>query len=185
MSDIKKGLRKKIVLGIDLDGTVAKWQLGTPFDALFEKDYYANLEPEEGLISNIKYSFDEGLIEPVVISAYFTEVPYPKEDKIKWCKKHLPFVENIILVPYGQNKMEYAKKNGLKINNNFVMIEDFTQSLNDVVNAGGIGVKFMNGINGTNGTWNGYKLYKAGLDHYDWLLSSYLEQIVRLKPKNF
>lgn len=173
---------KKIILGIDLDGTVAKWRKGAYPEELLEKGYFRTLTPEEGLIRNIKQANDEGIIIPIVISAYMTESRYAEKEKKDWVRENLPFVEHVILTPCGKNKIEYARPslNGL-INSNFVMLEDYTPALNDVVATGGKAIKFMNGINGTNGTWQGYKLYKDAVDRYDWFLTVFLKQIMKNK----
>ena len=169
----------KYHLIIDLDGTVAQWATAEKsFEELLQPGYFYQLMPEYKLIKGIEelLSFNHDF-DGYVLSAYFTDTPYPLEDKKKWVSTWLQFVpkEKCIYVPYGENKAEFfEKETGIKIDKNCIMLEDYTPALNDFVAAGGTGIKFMNGINGTKGTWKGPKLFKEDIQRKKYALRSLL-----------
>ena len=56
---------------------------------------------------------------------------------------------------YGDQKSKYIPNN---INSNDYLIDDYTKNLIDWKQSGGTGIKFLNGINHTNKTWQGLLL---------------------------
>lgn len=140
---------------VDMDGTLAKWN-NVEFEQLFEQGYYRNLKPNMDIVNEVNklISMNKDIY---VLSAYLTESNYAKEEKKLWLKQYLPELkeENQIFVPYGTNKAEYLKKNYSPINNSDYLIDDYTNNLLEWKEYGGIGVKYLNGINHTRGTWKG------------------------------
>ena len=64
-----------------------------------------------------------------------------------------------IFVPYGTDKGEYLKSIGFNPNGSDILLDDFTPNLRTWH---GVGVKLLNGINGTHGTWTGYVVNGKG-----------------------
>ena len=60
-----------------------------------------------------------------------------------------------IFVPYGRNKKEFVTK---EIGGSAFLVDDFTKNLKEFEDGedGFYGIKFLNGINGKKGTWDGY-----------------------------
>lgn len=140
---------------VDMDGTLAKWN-NVEFEQLFEKGYYRNLEPNEYLLNNVNNLIRQGE-DIYILSAYLTESDYAKKEKQEWVKQYLPELpeEKQIFVPYGTNKAEYLKEHYSPITNEDYLIDDYTKNLLEWKEYGGTGVKYLNGINHTKGTWKG------------------------------
>lgn len=60
-----------------------------------------------------------------------------------------------IFVKYNDNKKDYIDGG---ITSSDYLIDDYTKNLIDWKNAGGTGIKYLNGINHTNKTWEGFLL---------------------------
>lgn len=63
-------------------------------------------------------------------------------DKVNWCKEHLPSLpsENVIIVPYHENKVDYLKSD-IRTS---VLLDDYKENLKEWHNLGGYAVKFGN-----------------------------------------
>lgn len=145
---------------VDMDGTLAKWN-NVEFEQLFEEGYYRNLEPNQELLNEVNSLISQG--ENVyILSAYLTESEYAKKEKQEWVKQYLPELkeEKQIFVPYGTNKAEYLKEHYSPITNEDYLVDDYTKNLLEWKTYGGIGVKYLNGINHTRGTWQGLMIYE-------------------------
>lgn len=168
---------------VDMDGTLAKWN-NVEFEQLFEEGYFRNLEPNVDIVNEVRELIRQG--ENVyVLSCYLTESNYAKEEKQQWLKQYLPQLHNEkqIFVPFGTNKAEYLKEHYSPITNEDYLVDDYTQNLLEWKQYGGIGVKYLNGINHTRGTWQGLRVADAqempGASSLNELLLS-----EKLKPYN-
>jgi 5'(3')-deoxyribonucleotidase len=74
-------------------------------------------------------------------------------DKLFWIYDHLPLLkhENIIFVRGGDKKKAYAEANA-------VLIDDYSENLLQWEEAGGVGIKLINGRNGSGKKWKGKTL---------------------------
>ena len=151
---------------VDMDGTLAKWN-NVEFEELFEEGYYRNLEPNENILNEVNHLIRQGE-DVYILSAYLTESDYAKKEKQEWVKQHLPQLpqEKQIFVPYGTNKAEYLKEHYSPITNQDYLIDDYTKNLLEWKEFGGIGVKYLNGINHTKATWQGLMIYEK-TPHYN------------------
>lgn len=140
---------------VDMDGTLAKWN-NVEFEQLFEKGYYRNLEPDMEILNEVNNLIRQGE-DVYILSAYLTESDYAKNEKQEWVKQYLPELpeEKQIFVPYGTNKAKYLKEHYSPITNTDYLIDDYTKNLQEWKEYGGIGVKYLNGINHTKRTWQG------------------------------
>ena len=150
---------------IDMDGVIAKWNPVATYDELLAKGYYRDREPDFTILNEVKDLVKKG--ENVfILSKVLTESDFAKNEKTEWCHENLPEIpdDHLIFVPYEKSKAEYFNELGLTpITKNDYLIDDFSKNLFDWEKSGGIGVKYMNGINGTKGTWTGAKLYDLPL----------------------
>lgn len=162
---------------VDMDGTLAKWN-NVEFEQLFEEGYYRNLEPNKELLNEVNDLIRLGE-DVYILSAYLTESKYAKKEKEEWVKQYLPELkeEKQIFVPYGTNKAEYLKEHYSPITNKDYLVDDYTKNLLEWKEMGGIGIKYLNGINHTKGTWNGIMIN----EHYsekNKKLSSTLKMLI-------
>lgn len=150
-------------LFIDMDGVVAKWGTITSQNDLYSEGYFLNCIPEDTLIEEIKLLIKSGI--KVYPTTHFLDSKYAYNEKRMWLKKHISAIpeSNYILVPYGRDKAEFINRlsNFEKINSNDILLDDHSPNLFSWERAGGTGIKFMNGINGNNGTWKGRKIGKS------------------------
>ena len=75
-----------------------------------------------------------------------------KRGKLNWIKKVGLDSIPVTFIPYGADKSEYLPRERWTRN---ILLDDYTQNLREWQRSGNIGVKYLNGINGTNGTWKG------------------------------
>lgn len=142
---------------IDMDGTLAKWNRVDYFERLYEEGYYKNLLPMNNVVEAVRKLIDEG--EDVYsLSAYLTDSKYALDEKNEWLNEHLPEIDHKhrIFVPYGADKSQFIE-NG--INENDYLLDDYTQNLLQWEQSNGTGVKLLNDINHTKGTWQGLFVY--------------------------
>lgn len=165
-------------LFIDMDGTLARWN-NVEFEQLFEKGYYRNLEPNRDILGDVRQLVHTGY-DVYILSCVLPESKYALEEKRQWLKEHLSELpeEKYIFVPFGQNKAEYLRENYSPITKSDYLLDDYTQNLLEWRELGGTGVKYLNGINHTRGTWDGDMIYQSrlGLDH-EQTLAAYAENI--------
>lgn len=140
---------------VDMDGTLAKWNNVSTKD-LYEKGYYRNLEPNQNLINEIKRLIDDRE-DVYILSSFLSDSEYALVEKNLWLDEHLPEIscDKRIFVHYGDNKKDYIINGVTALD---YLIDDYTKNLLDWKEAGGTGIKFLNGINHTRKTWKGFLL---------------------------
>ena len=142
-------MNKNIKLYIDMDGCIAKWNTESSIEETFEPGYFANLEPEEGLITAVKLLSDE--YDVSILSAVYQD-NHSIGDKLAWLKKNGLGHLEIIFVPYGESKQKYIDHEYTSI-----LIDDYSKNLEEwVMTKNCYGIKFLNGINATKGQWTGF-----------------------------
>lgn len=145
---------------VDMDGTLAKWN-NVEFEQLFEQGYYRNLEPNNDILSDVNRLIHEGK-DVYILSCVLPESKYALEEKKEWLKEYVPDLpeDKYIFVPYGQNKADYLKKHYSPITNSDYLVDDYTKNLQEWKDYGGVGIKYLNGINHTRGTWKGLMVHE-------------------------
>lgn len=142
---------------VDMDGTLAEWRTDLRSEEeLFEKGYFLNLRDNPGIVEAVKGLLENRNCEVYILSHYLEESLYAKAEKEEWLRRYLPELgnENIVFVPYGREKALYAGSEGA-LTKDDILLDDYSKNLFEWENAGGRGIKFMNGVNGTKGTWKG------------------------------
>lgn len=140
---------------IDMDGVLAKFSHVSSEEQLYEQGYFANLAPVPTVIDNVKqYMAEHTDSEVHILSAYLKDSPYALQEKNQWLDKYLPEIDaaHRIFCPCGEPKSQYIKHG---IRDTDILLDDYTKNLLDWKAQGGIGVKLLNGINHTQGTWKG------------------------------
>lgn len=147
----------KIKLFVDLDGTLAEWRAAAGYEELFREGYFATLETHASVVEAFKMLCESGTVEPYILSAYLTESKYALREKNLWVSQHVPFVdsEHRLFVPQGIPKPDYVAALLGNIDSRCVLLDDYSRNLHEWCGAGGIGIKLLNGSNGTVGTWKG------------------------------
>ena len=143
---------KNIRFYFDMDGVLAKWR-NVSIEETYQKGYFAKLTPEFCIVDAVRAIYDMGY-DVSILSAVYQD-GHSVNDKISWLKENGLGGIPGIFVPYGEKKADYLKKSPGSIS---VLVDDFSKNLREWVATGDdfVGIKFMNGINGTKGTWAGY-----------------------------
>jgi|GEM_PF-721510 len=143
---------KKKRLFVDMDGTVAVFKQVDTLETLYEQGYFLNLEPHTQVIDAMKKIIKESLdIEVFILSSVLADSRYALEEKNQWLDKYLPEIdmEHRIFPPCGVSKRDHIQGG---IDENDWLLDDYTYNLNQW-QPPGRGIKLLNGINHTKGTW--------------------------------
>lgn len=147
-------------LFVDLDGTAAEWHSASRYEDLFNEGYFLKLNPYKEVVEAVGQIYNSG-VEVFTLSAYLTESKYALEEKSRWISKHLPFVDTLhrLFVPQDIIKSDYVSAVlGTSIGSDFYLLDDYSKNLHEWKHAGGTGIKLLNGVNGTNGSWKGHSV---------------------------
>lgn len=105
---------KKTRLFVDMDGTLAEWQEGTPLEEVCAPGYFAQLPPNENMAKAMirfwEYSRKNN-IEVFILSAVFDD-GHSIRDKNAWLDQYIPFIdaEHRIFVSCEEPKTAYINK---------------------------------------------------------------------------
>ena len=156
-------------LFIDMDGTLVEWKTAT-YQQLLKEGFFRNGAPYQTVVEAIKILSKDSSFHTrmSLLSAYLDESKYAVDEKHAWADAHTAGIfplENRFFVPtYSAVADRDAKvafiemKLGRKLTSSDVLLDDYSVNLHSWVAAGGTGLKLMNGINGTRGTWKGPKV---------------------------
>ncbi len=149
-------------LFVDMDGTLATFHHVDALETLYEKGYFLNLTPHQNVVDAVKQVFqNEPDISVYVLSAVLADSATARDEKNLWLDEHLPEIDEAhrLFTPCGVDKAAYLIANyGIKIDKWDVLLDDYTKNLISWVAIGGRGLKLLNGINDTRGTWHGARI---------------------------
>lgn len=139
---------------VDMDGVLAKWNTKASFEDTFEEGYFRKREPQENMIEAIRdlsHNFDITILSSVYPEDRFIE------DKKAWLKENGLGELKTVFVPYGHRKRDYIE---LGVDEELFLIDDYTKNLIEWESEDdySYGIKFLNGINDTNGTFDGIRI---------------------------
>ena len=149
-------LTDKQRLFVDMDGTLAEFKPVDTLETLYEKDYFLNLKPNENVLGAIKQLIAQNDIDVYILSAYLSDSHYALYEKNAWLDKYLPELpqEKRLFVPCGTDKSVVVPG---RIKHDDYLLDDYTKNLSEW-EPPARGIKLINGINRTNGTWQGDKI---------------------------
>lgn len=148
-------MRKKRLF-VDMDGTLAKWKVVEEFEVLLQKGYFLSLPPQPNMVAAIKLIAEASYgIEVFGLSAVLDEKDskYCREEKGLWLD-NAGLGEGIpagrrIFCPCNLDKSLFVPGG---IRDDDVLLDDFSKNLHEW---SGRGLKCLNGVNATKGTWKG------------------------------
>jgi 5'(3')-deoxyribonucleotidase len=149
---------KRKRLFVDMDGVLAVFNKVDNMSELYKEGYFLKLSQQEKVITAIKIIKQEHPnLEVYTLSAYLHDSPYALTEKNAWLDTYLPEINisNRIFVPYGSDKTAYVEGG---VSKNDYLLDDFTNNLVAWELDGGNGIKLLNDINNTRGTWQGNKI---------------------------
>ena len=150
-----------IRLFLDLDGTLAKFNSKRNALKRFDNEigFFANLKPYKYIefVNTLALSEE---ISVYIISA--TPNEQADKDKLTWINKYLNNIpkENICFSRLNENKAKVIKdKLNITIDNNCLLLDDYTKNLIEWQNLNGIGIKRITSkANNSRKLWKGYCL---------------------------
>jgi hypothetical protein len=139
----------------DMDGVSALFEKAS-LEEMTSKGFFASRKPVLNVIEFFRLLSHNKSVNLFILSSVLSDMA--EDEKREWNKEWMPFIksENQIYIPYGVDKAEYLKAQGIAINNDDILVDDFSLNLHSWH---GVGVKMYNGINGNHGTWKGYSLH--------------------------
>ena len=141
-------------LFIDMDGTLAVFTPVDTLETLYQPGYFYNLKPIQSVVDAIKIFVKENPdVEVHVLSSVLSDSQYALEEKNQWLDKYLPEIpkERRLFPACGIEKKSIIPDG---ITSNDFLLDDYTKNLLDWQPPGS-GIKLLNGINHTRGTWLG------------------------------
>lgn len=141
-------------LFVDMDGTLAVFNKVDKIEQLYEEGYFKNLEPNMNVVNAVKEIIERHPeIEVKILSAHLSDSKYALAEKNEWLDKYLPEIkrEDRIFPPCGEDKGKYIEGG---YGENDYLLDDYTHNLK-LWCPPGQGVKLLNGINHTRGSWQG------------------------------
>lgn len=139
---------RKLVIYVDMDGVVAKWNKYATLEDTHTPGYFYEREPELGLMDCIKRLAKDFVI--IFLTSTY-EDSHSANDKARFLKKYGFGDYKVIYVPYGKKKLDYIDRGCPSF-----LIDDYTKNLKEWEDGQLChGIKFLNGINNTHGTWKG------------------------------
>lgn len=152
MAEMESSARKRLF--VDMDGTLAEFKPVDTLETLYEKGYFENLEPQTAVVDAVRIIVTEHPeIEVNILSSVLKDSPYAIKEKNAWLDKYLPEIDiyHRIYPPCGRDKKDFVK-NG--VTEKDFLLDDYTANLS-TWEPPARGIKILNGINHTKGTWAG------------------------------
>lgn len=150
-------------LFVDMDGTLAEFKHVEQLETLYEYGYFANLRPMENVVQAIKDIIqNHPEIEVYTLSAYLSDSQHALTEKNQWLDKHLPELDaaHRIFLPCGADKKAFVPGG---VRESDALLDDYTHNLQQW--EPGKGIKLLNGINHTKGTWQGERIHHSHPAH--------------------
>lgn len=141
---------------VDMDGTLAVFRPVDTLETLYEKNYFLDLEPQVNVVEAVKDIIKKDEVEVFILSAVLSDSNFALKEKNEWLDKYLPEIDknHRIFPPCGANKKDFIPDG---IRNNDFLLDDYTHNLT-LWSPPAKGIKILNGINDSRGTWQDSKL---------------------------
>ncbi len=141
---------------VDMDGTLAVFRPVDTLETLYEKNYFLDLEPQVNVVEAVKDIIKKDEVEVFILSAVLSDSNFALKEKNEWLDKYLPEINknHRIFPPCGANKKDFIPDG---IRNNDFLLDDYTHNLT-LWSPPAKGIKLLNGINDSRGTWQDSKL---------------------------
>lgn len=139
-------------LFVDMDGTLAVFTPVDELETLYEQGYFLNLKAIDNVVQAVKDIIRNNPdIEVNILSSVLSDSKYALEEKNAWLDRYLPEIDkdHRLFPPCGTDKKDFIK-NGVQETD--FLLDDYTKNLT-LWQPPAKGIKLLNGINHTKGTW--------------------------------
>lgn len=141
-------------LFVDMDGTAAEFKAVDTLETLYEPGYFLSLKPQQNVVDAVKLITEQRPdVDVYIMSSVLTDSKYALQEKNQWLDRYLPEIPESkrIFPPCGDDKKEHIP-DGIRTTD--MLLDDYTTNLL-LWDPPGKGLKVLNGINHTRGTWKG------------------------------
>ena len=147
-------LKKRLF--VDMDGTLAVFKPVSTLETLYEPGYFLNLEPIHNVLEAVKMIAKRQDIEVFILSSVLSDSSYALEEKNAWLDRYLPEIDrqHRFFPTCGSDKKEVIP-GGVKGTD--YLMDDYTKNLQSW-EPPAVGIKLLNGINHTKGSWSGNRI---------------------------
>lgn len=157
--EMMKNLGKDVVIFCDMDGVLARWEIGCTYERTWEPNYFLERDLEPAVKEALMLLEDAGFKICILSAAYMNGVA--EVDKTNWLDNNGMKQLNRLFVPCGRNKADFVVS---KPGTNYILLDDYNTNLiswskEEREGSNFIAVKFLNGINGGSGAWNGRTIH--------------------------
>ena len=156
-----KESERKRRLFVDMDGTLARFHDEVQYlERMWEKDFFANLRPFENVVEGVREFIKENPDVEVFALSSVIDSEYCVDEKNQWLDKYLPEIplKNRMFPKAGSSKSEFVKEvTGIEVTVDDFLLDDYTVNLVDW-QPPGRGIKLLNAINHTKGSWQNDKI---------------------------
>lgn len=163
-------------LFVDIDGTLAHFNKVQKIEALYEQGYFLSLPPYQNVVDAIKIINKRPDVDVFILSAVLSDSKYALDEKTEWISKYLPEIksEQLLFTVCGKDKADFIKGG---ITKSDILLDDYTINLYNWSDKGGQGIKLVNEINSTHGTWKGKRVkYNAPANMIAELISEEIKK---------
>ena len=152
----EKMSQRKQRLFVDMDGTLTEFLPQQSMAPLYKEGYFRNLPPHSNVVEAIRLLICEcEEIEVFMLSAFLPDSQYALQEKNELVDTYLPELDaaHRCFVVNGSDKRACIRD----IRDDDVLLDDYTRNLLRWQPSRGI--KLINAINHTKGTWQSHKVY--------------------------
>lgn len=153
-----------------MDGTLFVFDREKTLDEVMVPGYFRDLAPIQNMVDCFHQLYNRKELDIYILSAVLPGEHF-MADKLYSISSVMPWFpqERVVFARCGEPKNTVLES--LKATD--ILVDDLTANLKDWH---GVGLKYYNGINGNNGTWNGYSIdYRTDGTH----LANQISAIVR------
>lgn len=179
--------QQNIRLFVDMDGTLAQFRRVSELEELYRPGYFLNQKPQKSVVDAIRLLYESSRqVEVFILSAVLADSKTALAEKNTWLDRYLQQIDagHRIFLPCGNEKAAYVPDG---VGPDDFLLDDYTENLNDWVRSGGHGIKLLNDINHTRGSWTQSRLrYDRGAAQITYNLMSILlsgETVLEEKPQ--
>ena len=165
-------------LFVDMDGVLAKWKQIRVYEDLYERGFFLSMTPQTNVVEAVRLLTQDDGFEVYVLSALLGDSKYARFEKNRWLDEYLPEVKEVhrIFVSCGTDKSS-GVPGGIKSSD--LLLDDYSVNLWDW-DKHAVGIKLINDVNNTVGTWMGHSRDAVS---YDWSPEEIAEEIKLIAKK--
>ena len=142
-------MKKKLF--VDMDGTLARWEDGTPFEIVCQPEYSVRLPQNGNVVTALRSLFEHHQDDfDIFVLSSVLDLPHAIPDKEKWLDMYCEYIDSYhrLFVPYGMSKGKFVKEKFGILTGEDYLLDDYSKNIIEWTQEGGHPIKVFNGVNG-------------------------------------